>query len=848
MTANARKKSNVARLAFATLRLDVGASEAEVKAAFKTLARAHHPDKTGGSSEAFVAIQRAYELAMDKIKRDRSALRAMGTVNARGGVDGAGGTRTRDARAKAPATSVALEIGRGEDAAAMAVGGDLKALGDERRAAGEFERAIECYGAATAYAKVDDTTAYAELYHARGLARAALELWREAIDDADRAIAVRPLWDHPYALKGRALEALGLWSRAADLYRSRVERTRSTHENASGNEDDAALERDFHDGLIRVEAALMKEDRMASVAAHRGKVLALAMAPLAPTDVERDCAEPMNAYVATIGEDDVLKVFSVPQAECLRSVKLPARAIGLKWSPIGGALIVFGVAGFVAILHFQLASRGPPTASMSSPMMDLIGLPESVDATAISFDRTGEFVAAGASDGSLCVWDAALATLDHAIPAGLNAHKSGITSLAFHPVRGRNQLTTGSLDGDGRVWDLVAEATETPGECLHTLRWKGSGAVIDVNYLSCGRLIVTSTASSALSSAVVSTNRLLVWSSVSGRLCKWYDAHTSRITSFSWHPHPGSRNIAVTGCDDGGLRVWSIRASPSGAGKPLLENSNYGGSSYETRGVDSRWSGAPLAVAHSPMGGLVAVVSRDGYLRVHDSDTLEASSSWRVSEDGALTHVGWSPTPMSLHSGERLTRTSPWMVVTGGEDGRVCVWRVSRSADDESEGEDEENAEASSSVNRKRDLVNMSAGVFTTRDVKTWWDDNENAFEVTARVDQFGTYLGPAPGDKLSHKALYLGEAPEQTHILKRIESKYLDLSLREGEAGTFEALNTLELKISELQRSRAEYMNDGANSSIDKRAYSAQFATEMEPLRAARARVYYALKSRGEL
>jgi len=145
------------------------------------------------------------------------------------------------------------------------------------------------------------------------------------------------------------------------------------------------------------------------------------------------------------------------------------------------------------------------------------------------------------------VWDAAHATLDRAIPAGLNAHKRGITSLSFHPVFGRAQLTSGSLDGDGRVWDLVGEATEEPGECLHTLRWN-AGAVVDVNYLACGRLIVTSTSSTASEkTTTVSTNRLLVWSSVSGRLCKWYDAHASRVTAFTWHPYPGSRNLAVTG-------------------------------------------------------------------------------------------------------------------------------------------------------------------------------------------------------------------------------------------------------------------------------------------------------------
>jgi len=841
MSDNRRRARRALASAFSALRLDVGASERDVKAAYKTLARAHHPDKPGGDVEAFRAIQRAYETITTKFERERAALAAMGTAAFGSGTRG-DETRERDARRRDEVeVEVALEIRQGEDGASITMGGDLKAIGDARYEAGEYEKAIECYTAAAAYAKVDGTAEYAELYHARGMAYAKLDRWREACDDADRAIGVRALWFPPWILKGRALEALGAWSRAAELYRECVDR-------ATSSDDDEEFSSVLIEGLARVEAKMLREDRVASIQAHRGPVIGLAMKP-SSTNVERGDAETTNAYVATIGEDNNLKLFSVPQGECLYSTKLPHAVSELKWSPEGdGELVVAGVNGFVSIWTFNLTERGAPSASVASTNA-LVGFSQSVNVTAIDFDRTGEFVAAGASDGSICVWDVAHATLELVIPAGLNAHKREITCLAFHPTRGRAQLTSGSRDGDGRVWDLVAEATETAGECLHTLRWK-SGAIIDVNYLSCGRLIVTSTAMSALKGASRSLNRLLVWSSVSGRLCKWYDAHSSRISSFSWHPHPGSRNVAVTGCDDGVLRVWSIRASPSGAGKPLLENSDHSGVIATMRGVDVVRSGAVVKVAHSPMGGLVAVVTRDGFLRVHDSDTLEATSSWRASGDGAVTHVAWSPTPISLRSGERLTAASPWMVVIGDEGGRVSVWRVARSTHDDSDDDEDDEVEQTehNEVDVDQTANRSLGGVYTSRDVKTWWDEKENTSEVAPSwTGVHGTYLGASAGDKPIYKALTLGEAPGQVYDPSRRSATYVDLSLRDGETASSEAYDAIETKISELQSARAEYMRDDSTSSEDKRAYSARFAAEMEPLRAARARVYAALRARGE-
>ena len=65
--------------------------------------------------------------------------------------------------------------------------------------------------------------------------------------------------------------------------------------------------------------------------------------------------------------------------------------------------------------------------------------------------------------------------------------------------------------------------------------------------------------------------------------------------------------------------------------------------------------------------------------------------------------------------------------------------------------------------------------------MKTWWDGEENASEVTPRVDAEGWYLGPSPEDKPIHKALRLGNAPEQTHDAKRLTSEYVDLALRDA-------------------------------------------------------------------
>ena len=503
-----------------------------------------------------------------------------------------------------------------------------------------------------------------------------------------------------------------------------------------------------------------------------------------------------------------------------------------KWCPTGsGALVVNGANGFVRFYEFECASRGTPRATLASSHK-LVGFPDSMDTTAVAIDVTGEFVAVGSNDGSICVWDAAHATLDRAIPAGLNAHKRGITSLSFHPVFGRAQLTSGSLDGDGRVWDLVGEATEEPGECLHTLRWN-AGAVVDVNYLACGRLIVTSTSSTASEkTTTVSTNRLLVWSSVSGRLCKWYDAHASRVTAFTWHPAPGSRISR-----DGMRRRRPAHVVHQGRAERCRKTS-----SRERRARRANRGDAQDGRAFRRRRARGRVLADGRSSRRRHEGWIFTRARQRDARDGVVLAcerrgIGHECRVESRTGGpalgERLDASSPWMVVTGDDSGRVCIWRVARGANDDDNDDESGRADAidgengGASTSRRRALLRNPTAC-SRRETKTWWDGEENASEVTPRVDAEGWYLGPSPEDKPIHKALRLGNAPEQTHDAKRLTSEYVDLALRD-ERATREAYDEIDAKIRELQRAREAYMRDPTNDALDKRTYGARFAAEME-------------------
>jgi DnaJ-class molecular chaperone len=57
--------------AYETLGVPKGASDEEIKRAYRKLATQHHPDKQGGNTAKFQEIQSAYETLSDPVKRQQ---------------------------------------------------------------------------------------------------------------------------------------------------------------------------------------------------------------------------------------------------------------------------------------------------------------------------------------------------------------------------------------------------------------------------------------------------------------------------------------------------------------------------------------------------------------------------------------------------------------------------------------------------------------------------------------------------------------------------------------------------------------------------------------------------------
>jgi len=76
------------------LGVNKNASEEEVKKAFRKLAHAHHPDKSGGDEAKFKEVSEAYSVLSDKKKRQQYD--AYGSADAGAGFGGAGGFNPND--------------------------------------------------------------------------------------------------------------------------------------------------------------------------------------------------------------------------------------------------------------------------------------------------------------------------------------------------------------------------------------------------------------------------------------------------------------------------------------------------------------------------------------------------------------------------------------------------------------------------------------------------------------------------------------------------------------------------------------------------------------------------------
>ena len=213
-------------LACAVLGVPPHCAESDAKRAYRNLARAFHPDK-GGDARRFQDVQRAYEHLASGWRRDaearaRAAESARRTVKSSGRSGGAWSAKSSKSTPGDEGPPSEMDNGAENVASSTAVmpGENLAELGDEALRAGDFARAVECYDAALAYARLDD---YASVHRSRAIAHAGLGQWEHSCNDADRATAIRGLWLEPRIIRAEALERLQRWTAAMECYEAASE-------------------------------------------------------------------------------------------------------------------------------------------------------------------------------------------------------------------------------------------------------------------------------------------------------------------------------------------------------------------------------------------------------------------------------------------------------------------------------------------------------------------------------------------------------------------------------------------------------------------------------------------------
>jgi WD40 repeat protein/tRNA A-37 threonylcarbamoyl transferase component Bud32 len=244
---------------------------------------------------------------------------------------------------------------------------------------------------------------------------------------------------------------------------------------------------------------------------------------------------------------------------------------------------------------------------------------ELVDHTAglvhsVTFNRDGQQVVSGHSDGVLKVWDLATGK----VILNFKGHTGVVRSVAFNPSG--KHLVSGSKDGTLKVWD--AESGE------EILAFRGhTGEVSSVAFSPDGRHLVSGSGDKTVR----------VWDAEQGQSILTLQGHSAQVRDVAFSP---DNQLVISGSFDGTVKVW---------------NSETG---RETRTLEG-YAGRVITVAFSPDGKRIVSGSEDKMLRV-----------WHVENDREpLTLEGHKAKVSSVAFGPNGNR-----LVSGGGDKTVRVW------------------------------------------------------------------------------------------------------------------------------------------------------------------------------
>eukprot|EP00798_Chlamydomonas_sp_ICE-L_P005735 gene5735-6025_t len=212
----------------------------------------------------------------------------------------------------------------------------------------------------------------------------------------------------------------------------------------------------------------------------------------------------------------------------------------------------------------NLWTIGTQTKALSLP-----GHQSPVDS--VTFDHNEEIVAAGASSGSIKLFD-----LDQAkVTRAMSGHRSNVLCLELNMFG----MVSGSMDTNVKVWDLRQK------EAVNTYKGHKKG-VTHVQFSPDGKWIASG----------CQDGEIKLWDVVAGRMISDFQGHTHPVTGLEFHP---DEYLLASSSQDKTVKIWDLETL---APAPLEQtgNAREANSNYVSSSVDSRRSDASQPAVRPP--------------------------------------------------------------------------------------------------------------------------------------------------------------------------------------------------------------------------------------------------------